>query len=69
MGIMSKILITKLFELFPTRMGVLTLLLSGVCEEAPGWGVDNSYEDMLKAFGTFKPPFKKIDSMMGGEFL
>jgi hypothetical protein len=50
-------------------LGFLILFLSGVCEGAPGWGVENTYEDMMKTFGTFKPPFKKIDSMIGGEFL
>ena len=49
------------------RLGLFTLLLAGVCQGAPGWGLDNSYEDMMRAFGTFKPPFKKFDSMIGGE--
>jgi len=47
------------------RMGVFSLLLVGVCFGAPGWGVDETYEDMMRAFGNFKPPFKKIDSMIG----
>jgi len=47
------------------RMGLLSLLLVGICSGAPGWGVDETYEDMMKAFGNFKPPFKKIDSMIG----
>eukprot|EP00092_Neocalanus_flemingeri_P035181 GFUD01038285.1.p1 GENE.GFUD01038285.1~~GFUD01038285.1.p1 ORF type:complete len:856 (-),score=258.96 GFUD01038285.1:138-2705(-) len=46
-------------------LGLVTLLMAGVCQGAPGWGIDNSYEDIMKAFGTFKPPFKKFDSMMG----
>ena len=48
------------------RMGVFSLLLVGICSEAPGWGVDETYEDMMRAFGNFKPPFKQIDSMIGG---
>jgi len=46
-------------------LGFIALLLVGACSAAPGWGVENTYEDMMKAFGTFKPPFKKIDSMIG----
>merc|ERR1712123_390672 len=45
-------------------LGFIALLLVGACSAAPGWGVENTYEDMMKAFGTFKPPFKKIDSMI-----
>ena len=48
-------------------MGVVTLLLVAVCQGAPGWGFDNSYEDMMKDFGNFKPQFKKFDSMIGGK--
>ena len=47
-------------------MGVFSLLLVGICSGAPGWGVDETYEDMMRAFGNFKPPFKQIDSMIGG---
>ena len=47
-------------------MGVLSLLLVGICSGAPGWGVDETYEDMMRAFGNFKPQFKQIDSMIGG---
>lgn len=47
------------------RMGLLYLVVATVCSGAPGWGSDDTYEDMMKAFGNFKPPFKKIDSMIG----
>jgi len=47
-------------------MGLVSLVLLGVCSGAPGWGVDQTYEEMMTAFGNFKPPFKKIDSMIGG---
>jgi len=49
----------------PQGLGFVALLLAGLCQGAPGFGFENTYEDMMKAFGTFRPPFKKIDSMIG----
>jgi len=46
-------------------MGLATLLLSTVSYAAPGWGFDNTYEEMMRSFDSIKPPFENIDNMIG----